>query len=133
MSIKIAIAKEEKYKVPPKLADDSKNVVLIYKQPTSRQLLGEVSKYQKNGKVVMTESDGIDAMLNLLDDCITGWQGIQDGDGKKLEFKKEYIEFLPFEMQMDFINNVITPRWSNVADSGVDKKVSKKESSELGN
>ena len=132
MSIKIAVAEEKNYKVPPKLCDDSKNVVLVYKRPSSRQLLNEVSKYQKNGKVTMTETDGVEAMLNLLDDCIIGWKGIQDDKGKNLDFKKEYVEYLPFEVQMDFINNVITPQWMTIA-GGSDVKAEAKKEKELGN
>ena len=132
MSIKIAVAQEEQYVVPPKLAGNSKNVKLIYKQPSSRQLLNEVAKYQSNGKVTMTEKDGINAMLNLLDDCIVGWKGIQDDKGKTLVFQKEYIEFLPFAIQMDFINAVITPKWMNVS-AGTDTTIEDKKVKELGN
>jgi len=132
MSIKIAVANEEQYNVPAKLADNSKNVKLIYKQPSSRQLLTEVAKYQVNGKVTMTEKDGIDAMLNLLDDCIIGWNGIQDEKGKKLNFEKKYIEFLPFAIQMDFINTVITPKWMKIS-GGVDVTLAEKKETELGN
>ena len=132
MSIKIAVSKEKKHKVPPALVDNSKNVALLYVKPSSRQLLNEVSKYQKNGKVVMTEADGIKAMMSLLDDCIVGWEGVQDENGKKLGFQKEFIEFFPFEIQMDFVNSVITPQWSNIS-TGIDKKTEQSESGELGN
>ena len=132
MSIKIAVSEEQKYKVPPALVDNSKNVSLLYVKPSSRQLLNEVSKYQKNGKVVMTEADGIKAMLSLLDDCIVGWEGVQDEKGKKLDFQKEYIEFLPFEIQMDFVKSVITPQWSNIS-TGINKKTEQVEKDELGN
>ena len=132
MSIKIAVLQERKYKVPSDLSDGSKYVCLIYKDPTSRQLLNEVSKYQRNAKVEMTEANVVKAMLNILDVCIIGWEGIQDDKGKKLDFKPEYIEFLPFEIQMDFINNVITPNWVEIA-QGKDANKESKKDAELGN
>jgi len=132
MSIKIAVAEEKKHKVPPAIADGTKNVALIYKTPTSRQLLNELAKYQKNGKVSMSESEGVQAMMNLLDECIVGWEGIQDSNGKKLDFQKEYVEYLPFKLQMDFIQSVLTPNWMSIADGNV-VKPDKKKDKELGN
>ena len=130
MSIKIAVGKEHKYKVPPEVAEGSKNVALLYVEPYSRMLLTEVTKYQKNGVMSMSQADGVSAMLNLLDDCIVGWEGIQDDKGKKLEFKKDYVEFLPFELQMDFINSVLVPKWSKMDPADPSEN---EEGKELGN
>jgi len=111
MSIKIAVSKELEYKVPAKVAEGNDDVILLYKVPTSRQLMSEVSKYQVNGQIEITQANGVEAMLNFLDNCLVGWKGIIDEKDKKLKFNKEYIQYLPFEIQMDFINNVLVPKW----------------------
>ena len=109
MSLKISLDKKE-YKGP----DDS---ILIYQVPSKPKIVALFMLANINGKPdpAIFNPKKVDATKQLeynyqiAEAYIVGWKNVVGEDGKNIEFKKEYVEYLDMVTIAEFVIEVVFP------------------------
>ena len=120
MSLKISLDKKE-YKGP----DDS---ILIYQVPSKPKIVAWFMSANINGKPdpAIFDPEKVDTAKQLeynyriAEAYIIGWKNVVDEDGKDIEFKKEYVEYLDMVTIAEFVVEVVFP--TMMESLGVEKK-----------
>ncbi len=87
---------------------------LFYVSPSGKSLGLLFARYSKDGKVDPGIESGEDSekimnfMTEALEMFIKGWRGFVDGDGKEIPFSEEMLEYVPSNVGVRFMTEVVT-------------------------
>jgi len=89
-----------------KLINENEKLVYEYEESKifyRRITLAEAQNLEKRCVDRKNRRDNEKAVKLRLEHCVLGWEGVKGDDDNDLPFKKEYLEFLPGDIQLDLI------------------------------
>ncbi len=87
---------------------------LLYVIPSGKALSLLFARYSKDGKVDPDIESGKDSekIMNFMNEAlemfVKGWKGFVDGDGKEIPFSAEMLEYVPSNVGIKFMTEVVT-------------------------